>query len=106
MKVTTDHRPRRLEAWIDLPEKQRDDYDYLDHTEHFTPRFVRYRGAWYDTFDTQPIRTGKKQLMYECVVDESSPLSKWDAMLTETFFSGVLFKFVDEDLVICGRYYT
>lgn len=105
MKVTTDHRPRKMKAWIDLPEKQRDYYDYLDDTERFMTRFVRYRGAWYDTFDTEPIRT-KKSLKYECVIDESSPLSEWDAMLTETFFSGILFKFIDEDLVICGRYYT
>jgi hypothetical protein len=51
---------------------------------------VRYRGWLYDLGDMM-----------------RAPIEGWDAIVNESFFSGVLFRYApDTDYVICGRYYS
>ena len=105
--VVTNNKPRELVAWHQLPtEQQRVDFDYVTGEDQFSTRFVQYRGSWYDTGDTE----GTPRSPY---------FQGWDLYITETFFSGVLFRFpktgevgrdgdpiYDYDSVVVGRYYS
>jgi hypothetical protein len=39
------------------------------------------------------------------VVEKDSPLASWHGIVSDSFFSGVLFKFVNDDVVV-GRYFA
>jgi hypothetical protein len=39
------------------------------------------------------------------VVEKGSPMASWSGVQSETFFSGVLFKWANDYDVIVGRYY-
>ena len=103
--ITTDNKPRDLVPLCELDKRAQLGFDYIEGDDVFTPRFVKYKGEWYDTQDTQGItchyasRTG-----WALRVNEGSPLANWHSIVTDSFFSGVLFRFVDEDQVIVGRY--
>lgn len=74
------------------PAVQRRVADNYENAEHFD--WVRYKGEWYCMEDF--MRT-----------DKDSPLSEWDGYTADTFFSGVLVRFVDDgERVIFGRYYS
>ena len=108
MNIITNNRPRPLQSFFDLPEKARAEFDYLteDH-ERFDLRFVQYKGDWYDVADTQVIRTGPGALMgWAYTVEKDSPLADWDGITSDSFFSGVLFKWANDYDVIVGRYYS
>ena len=59
-----------------------------------------------DDFDTQAISSRKNigRCGFEYRVEPNHPFAKWDAIITDTFFSGVLFRFVDDESVIVGRF--
>ena len=108
MNITTNHCSYFLTEWHELPRLIQLDFDYVEGDDRFTPRFIRYKDVWYDTHDAQRIvirRAGTDRMGWAFYVDQNDPLAKWDAIISETFFSGVLFKFVEDDRVICGRYY-
>lgn len=110
MEIKTDNRPRPLVSFHDLPPKVMLDFDYIDdENDMHSDRFVQYKGAWYDTLDTQAIRVSKDCPMgWAMVVAPDHPFADWHAIVSETFFSGVLFKFVNDDYdhVVVGRYYS
>lgn len=108
MKITTNNQKRELISFFDLPEKVRSDFDYVANDDQNSCRFVKFKGSYYDTFDTQTITTANNQPTgWSMVVNHSDPLAKWNSIISETFFSGVLFRFVDNfDCVIVGRYYS
>ena len=60
-----------------------------------------YRGEWYDTHDVQVISRDLHTL-------EGDKLREWHGILSDSFFSGILFRFVGEDLdeVVCGTYFS
>lgn len=99
LKITTNNQPRVPFALHDLPLKVQQEFDYIDKDD-YSERFVKYRGVWYDVFDTMAVRTSRG----------GSPMTEfdgWDSFLSETFFSGVLFKWIDDgDSVIVGSYYS
>lgn len=105
VKVTTNNVPRNLVPIWELPEKVRKDFDYVENYDA-SYRFVQYKGAWYDVYDTQSIAVRKtnRPVGWDFVVDEGSPFCGWDGIVSDTFFSGVLFKLVDDERVIVGRY--
>lgn len=105
MKITTNNIPRELVAFNDLPKKAQSDFDYVTSDAQFEYRFAQYKGNWYDTYDTQSIAVNNGQYMGCTVaVEKDSQLSKWDAVTSESYFSGVLFRFTGDSLVICGGY--
>jgi hypothetical protein len=121
IKVTTNNVPRKLSMLSELSKKDRKDFDYIydfDKAQEnqcieacFDERLVQYRGVWYDTRDTQRIigSPNMGRMGWEMIVDEDHPFAKWDAVISDSFFSGVLFRFVETDdgySVICGRYYS
>jgi hypothetical protein len=80
----------------ELPDNVRADFDYVAKDGDHTARFVQYKGAWYDVLDAQFIT---REL-------GSDQFKGWDGIVSETYFSGVLFRFVGDDEVIVGRYFT
>lgn len=87
--VVTNHVPRTVVYWEQLPESAREQFDYLrSETERADGRFVEYRGAWYDLgeFDTL-VGTGYRS---ELLADG------WHGVQTDSAFSAVLVKYVDD----------
>lgn len=107
MDITTNNHQRPLVCLAALPDNVRSDFDYV--SEHdYANRFVQYRGAWYDVYDTQAIRTRPDHPMgWAMVVAEASPFADWDSIVSETFFSGVVFRWgAEDDTVVVGRYFV
>lgn len=101
--VITNHIPRPVLYWWNLTDKERTDFDYLDtEPKREEATFVRYKGSAYDLGDTEGPWGGGQTIF-----------PGWDMYVSETFFSGVLFRYprdwngnLDSDFVICGRYYS
>jgi hypothetical protein len=98
MTVKTNNQPRELLAWFELAPADSKDFDYVDGEDRYSPRFVRYRGSWYDVNDSQ----------YAGGLGFPESLKAWDGIVTESFSSGVLFKYTDPqcESVVVGRYYS
>jgi hypothetical protein len=92
MIITTNNIPRQLLPLTDLPAKVQEDFDYLDDPHEY--RFVQYKGHWYDVYDSQSIT---RELGFD-------QFKGWDGIVSESFFSGILFRLVGDDEVIVGRY--
>lgn len=102
MKIISNSQRRPLRCYLELPEKVRlsGDFAYIDEEQTHDPRFFYYKGNYYDTGDCEFPGT-----------PEQNPFSRWDGYFSETFFSGIVFKFDREtmqsyDFVIVGRYST
>ena len=101
LTIVTNRQPRELLALCDLPEKARKDFDYIEDEDQFSSRLFAYRGHYYDvcefmrTPDNEPAR------------QELNELSTWDGYASDSYFSGVVVKYVDDcERVIVGRYYS
>jgi hypothetical protein len=94
--IITNNKPRPLACLLDLPDNVRADFDYVAKDGDYTARFVRYLGCWYDVYDSQSIT---RELGFD-------QFKGWDGIVSETFFSGVLFRLVGDDEVIVGRYFA
>lgn len=92
--ITTNNVARDILNGYDLTEDERKEFDYIDwkmvEEGVENPEFVRYKGELYHLGDI-----------------ERSTIPEWDGMVSETFFSGVLFKYTeDHEFIICGRFYV
>lgn len=96
MQIITNNKPRTLVAFSDLPIKVQADFDYVEELAWFDPRFVQYKGWWYDVYDSQNIT---RELGFD-------QFKGWHGIVSDSFFSGVLFKLCDNDSVIVGRYFS
>jgi hypothetical protein len=91
----------------DLPERAQADFDYIMGDDRYTARLVRYKGHWYDVHDTQAIHTRPGAPMgWAMVVAEASPLADWHSIISETYFSGIVFRLGADDTVVVGRYFV
>jgi len=108
MKIISNNQKRELVSFFELPEKVQSDFDYVGDDDRYNYRFVNYKNAWYDVYDTQRISVDNNHpIGWAMVVQKDDPLSKWDSIVSESYFSGVLFRFVDDfDSVIVGRYFS
>jgi hypothetical protein len=105
MNIITNNRPRPMACFADLPAKVQADFDYVLLADHYSPRFVQYKGEWYDVYDSQTIGP--------CPRDTNvlgglgfSQFAGWHGIVSDSYFSGVLFKLCDDDTVIVGRYFS
>ncbi len=103
LTIITNRVPRPIVEPYELTEDERREFDYLDwdalEKGEDSASFVRYRGELYDLSE------------FEVWDNPSSPLrgTDWDGIRTDSFFSGVLVRYVREDdyeTVIVGRYYS
>ena len=108
MEIRTNWVPRELLSWHEIPAREQEYFDYLDDDTKFQPRFVEYKGEFHDAIDTQYITThdGRGYMGWAMRVDENSPLAKWDTIASDSYFSGMLFKFTTDDRCIVGRYFS
>jgi hypothetical protein len=106
IKIVTDNKPRELKCFMDLSERERADFDYIKDAEFYDQRFVRYKGHWYDVNDTQRICAEPyARHMFDFCVNPDHPFAKWNCITSETFFSGVLFRWGKEYAhVVVGSY--
>lgn len=105
-KVNSDNRPRRLVSYQGLPKKWQEEFDYISHDCSFDLRFVMYKTEYYDTIDTQRIVIGAYKLGWDMAVTADHPFAKWHRFTSDSFFSGMLFRFSPGgEEVIVGVYY-
>ena len=106
MDIITNWVPRNMVALYELPAKQRAWFDYVED-DAYSPRFVQYKGEWHDAYDTQRIEpdNGRRSPVgWGVRVHPGSPLCLFDSIESDSYFSGLLFRFVDDDKVIVARY--
>jgi hypothetical protein len=89
-----------LDAW-ELSPEERADFDYLDwdaiERGEDSASFFRYKGETYDLGDIPAVdrRPGIE-----------TAFEGWDGVASDSFFSGILVRYVDEfERVIVGRFY-
>jgi hypothetical protein len=107
MKLTikTNNHARELIPFADMPEKARKDFDYVVGDDEYTPRFFCYRGEWYDVDEFVRIVARKDYRGgFAYCADDDSALLRWDGIQTDTYFSGVVVRYVgdDADAIVCG----
>ena len=67
-------------------------FDYLDEEEFDSRPFVNYKGYWYDLAEFMR-------------VDPRSELCKWQGYSSDSYFSGVVIRYVeDNERVVMGTY--
>jgi hypothetical protein len=107
MNIITNRKPYNMCALNELPVKVQQDFDYVREAGDYSPRFVKYRGAWYDVYDSQYISVqSTRPVGHGMHVNANHKFAAWSAIVSEKFFSGVLFKLLPDDRVVCGRYFS
>lgn len=91
MQIITNNIPRQLIYGYELTDKEKTDFNYLDDID--SNDFVRYKGFLYDV--------GEFMSTYNM-----DSLEDWDGYSSDSYFSGVLIKFIDSDYVLMARYYS
>ena len=106
IEISTNNRVRALRSLNEIPEDARKDFDYLRDPDE--ARLVKLGINWYDTQDTQAIRLKSTShtdpIGWAMYVEARSPLAKWNAVISESHWTGVLFRFKG-DGVVCGTYH-
>ena len=96
MEIITNNCPRPIIYGFELPEKEKQEFDYLDDID--VAQFFRYRGRAYDLGEFQRIT----ETMKNC-----HGFSGWHAFQGDSFFSGVVIKYMhDCESVVIGRWYA
>ena len=95
MTVKTNNVPRDILYGSDLPESVLSDFDYLDDIEQST--FFKYKNQYYDTGEFMYIDQSR-----ECLPED---FKGWAGYQSDSFFSGTLIKFVDDnERVVVAQY--
>lgn len=100
LTIITNNHERDVLYGHELTDAERAEFDYIDWEAEkrgeILSEFVRYKGELYDLHDM-----------------ERSNVPGWDSMVTDTFFSAVLFRWpregrdgIDGEHIICGRCYA
>ena len=109
-ELITNGKARPLLALFELPEKARAAFDYVGPDDAYSPRIFHYRGEWHDAHDAQRIEpdSGRAHRMgWAARVHPGEPLARFDALATDSYFSGLAWRFVgrDADSVVVARFY-
>jgi hypothetical protein len=102
--VTNGHHRDILDGW-DLTPEEREQFDYIDWEKvekgEESASFFRYRGEIYDLSEFEWTGT----LMSGGVL--ATAVKQWDGFLSDSFFSGVLVRYVDDyEGVVVGTYFA
>lgn len=93
--IKTNNHPRAILGWHDLSKKEQKEFDWMDEETKDGAEFVRYKGWVYYIND-----------FMRCWPDVEE-MKGWDGYEADSYFSGVLIKFVDNyERVIMGRIYS
>lgn len=91
IKIITNNKPRQLIYGYELTDKQKQDFDYIDDIDCHD--FVKYKNNIYDLSEFMRI-------------ENNDNLKDWHGYSSDSYFSGTLVKYIDEDTVIMGWYYS
>ena len=93
MTIKTNNVPRDVVYWYELTDAERAEFDYLDSDDaQSDASFFRHRGNVYDLGEFMRTPEG----MFE----------DWDGYRSDSFFSGILIRYVEDcDRVIIATYY-
>lgn len=92
VRVTTNNVPRLLIYWHDLTESEQDRYEGVPGAHNAD--YFRYKGAIYSVDDFM-VLWSKTDL---------ATWGNWAGYYSDTYFSGVVVRYTDEDHVVVGRY--
>jgi hypothetical protein len=96
MKVTSNYQPRNVLYWEDLSEKEQSEFDYLEtELQREFARFVRYKGEVISLEEFTVIGHNSNQSTLEG--NPYLELSGWQAIRTDSHFSGIVAKYPDND---------
>jgi hypothetical protein len=96
MKVRANNVPRDIICGYDLTQAERADFDYLSADDLDCSSFFRYRGAVYFLGDF-------------CRWDNPASPTRgpWDGYCSDSFFSGLVVRYVDEgERIVVGTYFS
>jgi hypothetical protein len=105
LQIITNNVPRDIVDAYELNERERTEFDYLNWNAidagEDSASFVRYRGELYDL----------GEFMVNSNMPEFSPLRAWDGHISDSFFSGVVVRYVQEPgdfdvRIVVGRFYS
>ena len=98
IEIKTNNVPRFLLDGWELSTKEREEFDYIEDVGEEIARFFRYKDRIYDSHEFQTTAG----------MPEGNPLKQWDGIQNDSFFSGIVIRFVSlsetSDAVIVGTY--
>lgn len=92
LTIRTNNVPRQLIYGYQLTEAEREEFDYLDDDALDSQDFFRFKGKVYDL--SQFLRC------------EGSELTEWEGYSPDSYFSGLVVKYAEDDSVIVGQYFS
>ena len=93
--VITNNHWREVISGYELPDKMRQEFDYLEGEDFDCNNFIKYNGQYYDLSDFLRIE------------GESHPLADWHGVANHTYFSGLVIRLSScGDAYQIGRYYS
>lgn len=97
MEIITNNRPRDFLYWCELSDKEKREFDYLDSDEkRDSAEFFRYKGRVYDVGEFMRIPN---------YPEGPDQWGEFDGYSSDSYFSGVLIRFVERgERVIVARY--
>lgn len=98
MKIACNNKPRQFIYGYELSDKEREKFDYLNPEELDTHYFVRYKNHVYDTSEFMRIDA----VIVNC---QREGWQKFNGYYSDSFFSGVLIKYIDSDNCLMATYY-
>jgi hypothetical protein len=108
VKIITNNKPRELISGYQLTAKEYQDFDYLGEYQSDDmqmAQFIRYKGELYYLGDFVRIEKPDESHNSFTVIDFDGNLKGWDGVLTDSYFSGIVIKWVGDDFesVVVGR---
>jgi hypothetical protein len=100
VNIITNNVPRDIVYGYELTDKERKEFEYIDFDsdDGACHDFVRYKG---ELIDLQDLEGGWGSHIM------STTFKGWSAYRSDTFFSGILVRFVEDyEKVVMGRYYS
>ena len=91
IKIITNNKPRQLLYGYELTDKQKQDFEYIEDIDSHD--FVKYKNNIYDLSEFMR-------------VENNDSLKGWEGYSSDSYFSGTLVKYIDDDSVIMGWYYS
>lgn len=101
IKIITNNIPRDIVYGYDIPVKVRTDFDYIDAEYFDSHPFILYRGQYYALSEFMRVADNTSMRLAF-----NGSFKGWCGYQSDTFFSGVLIKWVGDARVIVGRYYS
>ena len=98
MQIVCNNKPRNFIYGYELSDKERREFDYLTPEDLDMRNFVRYKGCLYDTGEFMRVTTS----VANC---QRAELEKFDGYFSDSFFSGVLIKYIDSDNCVMASYF-